>query len=333
MSDTPRVLIVKMSSMGDVIHALPVVNDIVRARPGATIDWVVEEGFSALPRLHPGVRNVVPVALRRWRRAMFSPATWRELRAARHKVRATSYDRVIDIQGLLKSAWVARWAHAPTSGFDRDSARESRAARCYDRRFAVARTLHAIERNRRLAAVALEYEFEGPPRFTLAVPQLGQAELKDLAARGPYAVLLTNASRPTKLWPAPAWQQVEADLARRGLRSLLVWGTQEEGAATRLRAQQMLQAHVAPRASLDQLAALLAGARVVVGIDTGLTHLAAAVGAPTVGIFCDYDPKLVGVSGDAPCASLGGVAGGPTATEVIDAIDRVLAPASASDER
>jgi heptosyltransferase-1 len=329
MGDAPRVLIVKMSSMGDVIHALPVVSDILRARPNAAIDWAVEEGFSALPRLHPGVRHVLPVALRRWRKAMLAPATWRELRAARHCVRATSYDRIIDIQGLYKSAWVARWAHGPTAGFDRDSAREAGAARCYDRRFAVARSLHAIERNRRLAAAALDYVLDGPPRFALSLQALTHPELKQFAARGAYAVLLTNASRATKLWPAEAWRLVEAELARRGLRSLLIWGTNEEETATRLRAQKMVAAHVAPRASLDQLAALLASAQLVVGIDTGLTHLAAAVGAPTIGIFCDYDPKLVGISGPAPCASLGSAAGGPVDGEVIEAIGRVLTLAAA----
>src|SRR5262249_22087919 len=147
-----QVLIVKMSSMGDVVHALPVVSDIMRARPDTRIDWVIEEGFSALPRLHPGVRNVLPVALRRWRMSLWSPATWREIRAARRGVRATHYDLVIDIQGLFKSAWVARWAGAPISGFDRDSAREPGAARSYDGRFAVSPMLHAIERQRRLAA-------------------------------------------------------------------------------------------------------------------------------------------------------------------------------------
>jgi heptosyltransferase-1 len=329
MGDAPRVLIIKMSSMGDVIHALPVVSDIVRARPGAAIDWVVEEGFSALPRLHPGVRTVLPVALRRWRRSLLAPATWHELRTARRQVRAANYDRVIDIQGLLKSAWVARWARGSTSGYDRASAREPLASRCYDRRFAVARTLHAIERNRRLAASALDYVAEGPPRFTLSMPALTRPELIDLAHRGPYAVLLTNASRSTKLWPAQSWRAVEADLARRGLHSLLVWGSDAEGAATRERAQGMVAAQVAPRSALDQLAALLAGARVIVGIDTGLTHLAAAVAAPTIGIFCDYDPKLVGITGDAPCASLGSAAGGPTANEVLAALEQVLT-ASAS---
>ena len=325
MGEAPRFLIVKMSSMGDVIHALPVVSDIVRARPGATVDWVVEEGFSALPRLHAGVHAVLPVALRRWRRSLLASATWREFRAARRNMRAASYDRIVDIQGLLKSAWVAHWARGSISGYDSASAREPLAARCYDRRFAVARTLHAIERNRRLAASALDYVAAGPPRFALSTPALADAGLGDLARRGPYAVLLTNASRSTKLWPVESWHAVEADLARRGLNTLLVWGSDAEGVATRARAQGMVAAFVAPRSSLDQLAALLAGARVVVGIDTGLTHLAAAAAAPTVGIFCDYDPTLVGITGDAPCASLGSAAGGPAANEVLDALERVLA--------
>lgn len=329
MGDAPRVLIVKLSSMGDVIHALPVVDDIVRARPGATVDWVVEEGFGALPRLHPAVRQVLPVALRRWRKSMLAPATWRELRAARRGVRAANYDRIVDIQGLFKSAWIARWAHGPVCGFDRASAREPGAARCYDERFAVARTLHAIERNRRLAAAALGYELAGPPQYSLAVPALALDGLAQLAV-APYAVLLTNASRVTKLWPAAAWHAVEAHLARTGLHSVLIWGSEEEGFATRRRAQAMVAAHVAPRAPLDQLAALLAGAQVVLGIDTGLTHLAAAVGAPTVGIFCDYDPKLVGVTGTAQCVSLGSATGGPDVAEVIDAIERVREVATAA---
>jgi heptosyltransferase-1 len=189
--------------------------------------------------------------------------------------------------------------------------------------------LHAIERNRRLPATALGYSIDGPPRYALSVPSLVLPELKQLAAQGRYAVLLTNASRSTKLWPAESWRAVEAALARRGLRSLLIWGSDDEGVATRSRAQGMVAAHVAPRAQLDQLAALLADARMVVGIDTGLTHLAAAVGAATIGIFCDYDPKLVGISGDARCESLGSASGGPSADEVLAALDRVLGPGRA----
>jgi heptosyltransferase-1 len=145
-------------------------------------------------------------------------------------------------------------------------------------------------------------------------------------AESPYAVLLANASRPTKLWDDGSWRAVENWLASQGLRSLLFWGTPAEGEATRQRVTLMRNAQQLPRVSLDVAAAVLAGARVVVGLDTGLSHLAAAVGAPTVAIYCDYDPALVGVIGDAPCVSLGGVDRKPAAEEVIEAAGRVLRP-------
>ncbi|GAB4468335.1 MAG: lipopolysaccharide heptosyltransferase I [Burkholderiaceae bacterium] len=324
MSDAPRVLIVKTSSMGDVVHALPMVSDIARAHPGATIDWVVEEGFAAIPQLHPAVVRVIPVALRRWRKRLAAPGTWREWRAAKAALRAQRYDRIVDCQGLLKSAWLARRARGPVAGPDAASAREPLAACFYAERIGVPRALHAIERNRRLGAAAFGYALDGAPRFGLKTPAV-TGELRALAAERPYAVLLTNASRATKLWPDARWAAVEAWLAARGLRSLLFWGSDEEGVRTCARAAGMRDAEVAPRAPLDAIAAVLAGARVVVGLDTGLSHLAAALGAPTVGIYCDYDPRLVGITGEAPCESLGGVNRAPDADEVIAAIERVLA--------
>ncbi|HEU0200872.1 MAG TPA: lipopolysaccharide heptosyltransferase I [Burkholderiaceae bacterium] len=329
MPTAPRFLIVKTSSMGDVVHALPAVSDIARAVPGAQIDWVVEEGFAALPRLHPNVARVLPIALRRWRRTWWRPSTWREYLAARTTVATTRYDRIIDCQGLVKSAWVARWGDGPVYGPDRTSAREPFAARLYDHPLFVARPLHAIERNRRLVAGALDRQVEGPPQFGLRVPSLTQRDLLALAAGGPFAVLLTNASRATKLWPDDAWRAVEARLAQQGLRSVLFWGSDEEAVATRARAHGMRAAWVAPRIGLDQLVACLARARVVVGLDTGLSHLAAAVAAPTVGVFCDYDPALVGITGPAPCISLGSASGGPPAAEVIAAAEHVLAATAA----
>lgn len=328
MPDPLRVLIVKTSSMGDVVHALPIVSDIARAHPQAAIDWVVEEGFAAIPRLHPAVARVIPVAVRRWRKRLASPGTWREWRAASVALRANRYDRIVDCQGLIKSAWLARRARGPVAGPDAASAREPLAACFYGERIRVPQTLHAIERNRRIGAAALGYTLDGPPRFGLKPPAV-DGELRALADERPYAALLTNASRATKLWPDARWAAVEAWLAARGLRSLLFWGSDEEGVRTCARAAGMRDAEVAPRASLDAIAAVLAGARVVVGLDTGLAHLAAAVGAPTVGIYCDYDPALVGVTGDAPCESLGGVGRAPSADEVIAAIERVLAAAAA----
>ncbi len=316
MNPAPRVLIVKTSSMGDVIHALPVASDIAHAMPEAQIDWIVEEAFAELPRLHPAVTRVLPVALRRWRKRAWSPANWREYFTARRAVREQTYHRIVDCQGLLKSAWVARWASGPLYGPDAACAREPSAARLYDHRLSIDRGLHAIERNRQLAAQALGYAVTGAPRFGLDV---GKSGVHDAA------VLITNASRASKLWADDRWRAVEIALAGRGLRSVLFWGTAEEETATRARAASMRNAIVAPRSGLAQIAVALASARIVIGLDTGLTHLAAAVGAPTVGIFCDYDPALVGVSGDGPCVNLGGAGGGPQVDEVIDAAMRTLA--------
>jgi heptosyltransferase-1 len=319
----PRILIVKTSSMGDIVHALPLVSDLAQRLPDARIEWVAEEGFSAIARLHPAVSRVVPVAVRRWRRRLLLPSTWLEISEARQKLNEVPYDRVIDCQGLLKSAWIARWARGPRTGPDRGSAREKLAAWFYDHPVAVPRHLHAIERNRRYGAAAFGYTLDAPPRFGLRVPKVPPGLVP---VDRPYAVLLTNASRPSKLWPDERWREVEAWLAQQGLRALLLWGSAVEKEATRARAASMREARVLPRVPLDVAAAVLAGARVVVGLDTGLSHLAAAVGVPTVGIYCDYDPALVGLVGDAPCESLGGVDQQPKSSAVIEAIGRVMRP-------
>ena len=317
----PRILIVKTSSMGDIVHALPLVSDLAAQVPQARIEWVAEESFAAIPRLHPAVTRVIPVAVRRWRKRLLSAATWDEIRAARHQLNNVAYDRIIDCQGLLKSAWISRWAHGPKTGPSRRSAREGLAAWFYDDVVDVPRDLHAIERNRRLGAAAFGYAIDSPPRFGLRVPRLPPALVP---ADKPYAVLLTNASRATKLWPDERWCAVEGWLAAQGLRSLLFWGSKPEGEATQRRVRSMTDAERLPQVSLDVAGAVLAGARVVIGLDTGLSHLAAAVGAPTVAIYCDYDPALVGLIGDAPCASLGGVGAMPEADAVIEAAGKVM---------
>lgn len=315
-----RILIVKTSSMGDIVHALPLASDLAARLPQARIDWLVEESFAAIPRLHPAVARVIPVALRRWRRHLLSAATWSEVRAARRQLNEFAYDRIIDCQGLLKSAWLARWARGPRTGPDRRSAREPLAAAFYQQAVSLARDLHAIERNRRLGAAAFGYAIETAPAFGLRLPPAPPP----VAGGAPYAVLLSNASRASKLWPDERWRAVESWLAARGLRSLLLSGTRDEAQATGRRAAGMRAAQSVPRMSLEAAASVLAGARVVVGLDTGLTHLAAALGAPTVAIYCDYDPALVGVVGAAPCASLGGVGQSPAAEAVIEAAARVV---------
>jgi heptosyltransferase-1 len=323
------VLIVKTSSMGDVVHALPAMSDVARYRPGTQIDWVVEEPFAEIPRLHRDVANVIPIGLRRWRSQLYAPSTWAQIRTARRALREARYDRILDLQGLVKSAWVARWGRSPIAGPCGRSARERAASWFYDQRISVAPNLHAIDRNRLLAAQAFGYEVDTALDFGIRVPQVATADLRPWIGVQRFVLLLTNASRDTKLWPDENWRAIEGWLAEQGLASVLVWGNERERAATLRRAAPMHSARVAPPAGLETLAAVCARATLVIGLDTGLTHWAAAVGAPTVGIFCDYDPAQVGLKADERRVNLGGVADPPSSEDVIDAARHVLAAAQA----
>jgi heptosyltransferase-1 len=320
-----RVLIVKTSSMGDVVHALPAVSDLARHFPGTQIDWVVEEPFAEIPRLHRDVAHVIPIALRRWRGQLYLPSTWRQMREARRVLREVRYDRILDLQGLVKSAFVARWARGEVAGLCGRSAREQAASWLYDRRISVDPSLHAIDRNRLLVAQTFGCEVDAAVDFGVRVPRLATAALRPWIGEQRFALLLTNASRHTKLWPDENWRAIEEWLAEQGLSSVLVWGSERERAATVRRAAPMHSARVAPPAGLETLAAICARASLVIGLDTGLTHWAAAVGAPTIGIFCDYDPARVGLKADEWRVNLGGVADCPSTEDVIDAARHVLA--------
>ncbi|HWS75928.1 MAG TPA: lipopolysaccharide heptosyltransferase I [Quisquiliibacterium sp.] len=325
-----RIALIKTSSMGDVIHALPVVSDLVAARPGVEIDWVVEEGFAELPRLHPAVREVIPVAVRRWRRALGQASTWREIRAARARLRGGRYDLALDLQGLVKSALVARWTGAPVAGFSRGCAREPLASLAYARTFHVASDLHAIERLRSLAAQALGYRVEGLPRFALSAPVLPLP----WRPAGPHAVFLHATSRAEKQWPAQCWVELGRALLARGTSVVLPWGGEAEraaaqaladaiggGAGSAVSAGSLASAVVAPRMTLSECARLLTDACAVVGVDTGLTHLAAAIDTPTVALFAATPAWRFGPYWTARARNLGADGVWPQAAEVLDALD------------
>lgn len=318
-----RIALVKTSSMGDVIHALPVVTDLLAARPDTEVDWLVEEGFADLPRLHPGVAQAIPVAVRRWRRAPFSRAVRDEVSALRERLRARQYALVLDLQGLLKSAWLARMAGAPVAGFDRASVRESLAAFAYRHRYAVPRELHAIERLRQLAGQALDYPVQGLPRFGLRVPP---RTVPGCPSR-PYVVLLHATSRAAKQWPDPYWAGLGAALRERGLAVVLPWGSAAENARARALADAMGGGDVvvAPRLSLLDCAALLSRARAVVGVDTGLTHLSAALSVPTVALFAATPAWRFGPYWSERAVSLGEEGRWPDPPQVLAALARLAA--------
>ena len=305
-----RILFVKTSSLGDVVHNCPAVSDAARAIPGAQIDWVVEEPFAAVAAMHSSVRRVIPVAVRRWRSALWNPAVWREMRGVRSAIGAERYDAVIDSQSLLKSALITSWARGPRHGLDRASAREPLAALFYETRHPVPRELHAVERNRRLAAAALGYSLSRLDYGLRAAP-----------SRDAALVFLTMTSRDDKLWPEERWIELGRALAHLSYGPpLLPWGSEEERRRAERIASALPGSRVPPRMALDQLGAIFASARAVVGVDTGLTHLAAALGARTVGIYCGSDPALTGIYGAARARNLGGPGRSPAVAEVLKAL-------------
>jgi len=313
-----RILLVKTSSMGDVVHNLPVVSDILSVHPGSRIDWVVEESLAAIPRLHPGVRRLFCVATRRWRASWWRAATRREIARFLDELKAQSYDAVIDTQGLLKSALLAWCARGARYGLDWKSAREP-LAMFYDRTFSVPWTLHAVERNRALAAQALGYAVPNGMDYGITA----RAERLAWLPAGGHAVLLHASSAPGKLWPEPRWIELGARLAAGGRCCVLPWGSREERARAERLARGIPRAVVPPPLALAEAAGLLAGASAAVGVDTGLTHLAGALAVPTVGIYCDTDPGATGLYGCARAVNLGGIGRPPSAADVLAALERL----------
>lgn len=288
-----HVLIVKTSSLGDVIHTLPAISDAARAYPDIKIDWVVEEALSEIPTWHPAVTRVIPVAIRRWRGMLREGLKNGEIKAFIRELRATRYDKIIDAQGLLKSAFITRLAHGERYGFDRDSAREALSSYAYQHRFLIAKKQHAIERLRQLFAQALSYPLAGtPPDYGIQTPDL----LDDHANYG-YVVFLHGTTWASKLWPEDHWMALAQLVNAAGLAVYLPWGTAEElGRAQRIAAIAS-DALVLPRQTLHQLASILAGAKGLVGVDTGLAHLGAALAVPAVTIYGATRPGLTGTVG------------------------------------
>jgi len=314
-----NILFIKTSSLGDVIHHLPALTEARRQRPDASMSWVVEEAFAPLVRLHPAVDRVIPVAARRWRGAAMASSTWADVAKFVRVLRERKYDEIIDTQGLFfKSALITRLARGRRHGYDADSIRERAASRLYDVRHQVARDLHAIARNRRLTGLALGYAPDGAPDFGLE-----RREFTDRAER-PYAILFHSTARPEKEWPEASWIALGRELTAGGKLLLLPWGTEAERVRSERLAAALVDAKVPERQPLDRMLRLVAGASFVVGVDTGLVHLAAALGVPLVAIFAGSEPGLTGPMGRGPIAIVGGRDKLPSVADVIAALGRLL---------
>lgn len=287
-----RVLIVKTSSMGDVLHTLPALTDAAKAIPGLSFDWVVEEGFAQIPTWHPAVDKVMPVAIRRWRKNWFSVPIKAERKAFYQALHARRYDAVIDAQGLIKSAaLVTRKAHGVKHGMDWSTAREPLASLFYNRKHHIAKAQHAVERTRELFAKCLGYT-KPQSQGDYAIAQHFLSNLNDNA--GSYVIFLHATTRENKHWPETHWRELIRLLKDTGLRIKLPWGAPHEEARAKRLAEGFDYVDVLPRMSLEEVARTLAGAKFVVSVDTGLSHLTAALDRPNVTLYGPTDPGLIG---------------------------------------
>lgn len=287
-----RVLIVKTSSMGDVLHTLPALTDAQQAIPGIRFDWVVEEGFAQIPSWHAAVDRVITVAIRRWRKAWFSAAIKAERKTFLAAVQAQHYDAIIDAQGLVKSAaLVTRLARGVKHGMDWQTAREPLATLFYNCRHHIAKQQHAVERTRELFAKSLGYN---KPQ-TQGDYAIAQHFLNDMNTdTGQYAVFLHATTRDDKHWPEANWRELIGLLSQSGVRIKLPWGAAHEEARAKRLAEGFDYVDVLPRMSLEEVARVLAGATFVVSVDTGLSHLTAALDRPNVTLYGPTDPGLIG---------------------------------------
>jgi heptosyltransferase-1 len=305
-------LVVRPSSLGDLVYGLAIVSDVLRHRPGTAIDWVAEAGFRSLLELDPRLRTIVPLALRRWRKAPWSIANWREARGFAQALRRERYAVVLDAQEQLKGTLVACLARGTRHGFAFGSAREPLATLLDHVRHAVPRDLHFMQRMRLLAAAAMGYEIDGPPHWQLQPPAA-----PPLAPGRRYAVALTATSRAEKHWPRARWDALLTRLAQAGLSVVLPWGSPHERRFCESLAASAPHAIVPGWLALPQAAAALRDAELCVGVDTGFTHLAAALGTPTVAIFTATEASRHGVAAAGAHARDAGDIGAPPDVDAV----------------
>lgn len=327
-----RILLVKTSSLGDVVHNLPVVNDILQQYPGSKIDWVVEEGFADIPKLHSAVDNVFTVAVRRWRKQLFNKKTWQEIAAFKEVVSNNRYDLVIDTQGLIKSAVMAKCAQGPRCGQDKLSAREPFASHFYDYKYKVPRDQHAVVRNRETAAHACGYaKPSDAPDYGIVSHSTNKSNHHStLGLPQPYVIGLHGTSKDSKLWPVPLWVELAKSLAEKGEHLVLPWASNAEHARAEIIATSLSNVTVLPKCSIAHLASIISSAHAAIGVDTGLSHLATALDIPTVAIYTDTKPALTGVypGANAPAINLGGIAQCPSVDEVIQTLRQMTTSTS-----
>ena len=302
-SSSPKILLVKLSSLGDILHNLPLVWDLRARLPNAQIDWVVEEGYVHL--LEPllsrkgfkGIDHIIPFGLRRWKKKIFSLNSWKELFAFKKRLQDSSYDVVIETQGLLKSALVCFLARknpdaviAGLANATQYSGYEPLARLFYKQCVQVPIDCHAVDRSRWVMCSALNWPLVGRSTIPQFYPQNFLDILPEKILPGlqkPYVLCFHSTAREAKRWANENWVTLGKELSQRGYQPVFPWGSPSEKLISTQLASQIPGAIVPPAFSIEEAFSVIAGAALTVGVDTGLTHLAAVLGKPTVEIYCD----------------------------------------------
>jgi heptosyltransferase I len=340
MSATPKILLVKLSSLGDVLHNLSIVWDLRARLPEAQIDWVVEEGYVHL--LEPllsrpgfkGIDRIIPFGLRRWKKNFPSLATWKEFFEFKKLLQASSYDVLIETQGLLKSAIVCSLAKksegaviAGLANATEFSGYEPLARMFYNQSVQVPKQCHAVDRSRWVSCSALDWPLLQrssipqfyPQEFIAQIPQTSVIGLK-----APYVLCFHSTAREAKRWDNEYWVELGKELSSRGYQVVFPWGSTSEKAISELLAAQIVNAFVPSAFSIEDAFSVIAGASLTVGVDTGLTHLAAVLDKPTVEIYCNSPRwKTEGYWSDR-IANVGDIQNPPSIQEVFDVSLKLL---------
>jgi len=308
--------------MGDVIHNLPIIDDIRTHFPDAEIDWVVEENFIEIVKLHPMVNHAIPIAFRRWRRNLFSRKTYQEIICSLKNLREKKYDYIIDTQGLIKSALICLCTHGVRIGRDWQSNREAFASLFYQRRFHVEFNQHAVNRGRQLTAMALGYPVPNtPPKYGLPTENMASNIEAGLGLPKKYVMCLHATSRNSKLWPIQNWIQLGKALEKKGFILVLPRANNIELERAKTIAKSVSNSIILPKLGLIKLAEITAGSKAAIGVDTGLIHLSVALKIPSIAIYIDSDPNLNGAyaAENSVAINIGGRSLSPSVDDVLHA--------------
>ncbi len=291
-----RILIVKVSSLGDIIHTLPAVTDAYRAHQDVEFDWVVEENFVEVPGWHPAINNVIPVAIRRWRKNILKTYFNKEVKAFKRNLQGVHYDMVIDAQGLIKSGIISRISKGLTVGLSNTTIREPLATLFYNKRYSVPWNEHAVDRVRQLFSRALGYHYDKSKiDYGIDIKRIDPDYTGEPEKR---VMFLHGTTWATKHWPKNYWRQLAQIANSKGYEIELPWGDSEEKARAEFIAQDLDQVTVLDKLDLNGLARKLNRCAGVISVDTGLGHLAAALAKPTVSLYGPTDPGLSGTCGE-----------------------------------